>query len=231
MKIIIGATIKNEADRYLIPFLDTVKQIADEIIIVDDGSIDNSFKIAQRYTQYVYKSNEQFIKDEHILRKFLWDKCCEFVEDRYNTWIGILDADEIISESSIEVLKTDLQLASQTEADSVGYQFFDMWNETQYRDDKLWCAHKSPTVHFVKYKPDMNYVWWNRPLHCGRLPINSHCNIYLSLAKVKHMAYVKAEDRKKKYENYMKLDGKGLYGIMAQYKSILDENPNLVDFR
>jgi len=37
----------------------------------------------------------------------------------------------------------------------------------------------------------------------------------------------KKEDRIKKYLWYMEKDPEGKYGIMAQYQSILDENPNL----
>lgn len=230
MKLIVGAIIKNEADRYLTQFLDTIKQFADEIIIVDDGSTDDSKEICKKYTDNVFDSESLFVKDESILRKLLWDKCIEFVDDKFNTWISILDADELITEKSLQYIREIIEDANLTEADSIGYHFYDMWDINHFRDDVYWCAHRSPTVHIIKYNLYKNYVWNNKKLHCGRFPKNAFCNIYASNIKVKHMGYITLESRKKKYESYMKLDGNGRYGIMEQYNSILDENVNLVEF-
>jgi glycosyltransferase involved in cell wall biosynthesis len=230
MEIIVGAIIKNEANRYLTRFMESITKFADKIIIIDDGSTDNSMEICKIYTPYVYKSEELFIKDESILRKMLWDYCISYVKDDFNTWIAILDADEIIDVDYIDKIRIYIECANKTLSDSIGYKFYDMWNETQYRDDNLWRAHRDFLVHFIKYNPYRNYKWNNKKLHCGRLPVNAFCNIFPTNIKVKHLGYVKEEDRKKKYKSYMKLDPEGKYGIMKQYKSILDKNINLVDF-
>lgn len=42
------------------------------------------------------------------------------------------------------------------------------------------------------------------------------------------MGWSRKEDREGKYSRYKKLDPDAIYGIKAQYDSILDINPNLV---
>ena len=49
--------------------------------------------------------------------------------------------------------------------------------------------------------------------------------------RIKHYGWATASDRLEKYNRYMSLDPQGLYGNLAQYKSILDENVNLVKWQ
>ena len=44
----------------------------------------------------------------------------------------------------------------------------------------------------------------------------------------KHYGWSREEDRINKYNRYMNLDPNGEFGSLEQYKSILDENPNLI---
>jgi len=45
---------------------------------------------------------------------------------------------------------------------------------------------------------------------------------------VKHLGWASPADRLKKYQRYMELDPEGKFGIIEQYKSILDPHPNLI---
>jgi hypothetical protein len=47
---------------------------------------------------------------------------------------------------------------------------------------------------------------------------------------LKHLGWVKKEDRMAKFKRYRELDPDGTYGSTEQYQSILDESPNLVRF-
>lgn len=46
--------------------------------------------------------------------------------------------------------------------------------------------------------------------------------------RLKHYGWSREEDRIEKYNRYMELDPNGEFGNLEQYKSILDENPNLI---
>lgn len=77
--------------------LNSVKEIADEIIIVDTGSVDSTKHIALEYTNKVY--DFQWIDDFAAARNYSF----QFATMDYILWI---DADDTIDSSNIEKLKT-----------------------------------------------------------------------------------------------------------------------------
>lgn len=87
--------VKNEHDT-LGRCLDCVKDIADEIIIVDTGSTDDTKKIALKYTDKVY--NFKWCYDFAKARNFSFSKATK----DYIMW---LDADDVILEEDREKLK------------------------------------------------------------------------------------------------------------------------------
>ncbi len=69
------------------------------------------------------------------------------------------------------------------------------------------------------------------PQHCGRFPENIfELPNRISQLRLKHFGWRKPEDRLKKFKRYQRLDPNGLYGWKEQYMSILDDNPNLVEW-
>ncbi len=86
---------KNEEER-LVAALESVKDLADEIIIVDSGSTDHTLELAKQYTKKIkYKKWEGFGQ-----QKSYAESLCK------NDWILNIDADEIVSkELAIEIRK------------------------------------------------------------------------------------------------------------------------------
>ena len=80
--------VKNEED-VLARCLDSVRDIADEIVIVDTGSTDRTREIARRYTQKVYDFT--WVDDFSAARNFSFSKA----EMDYCLW---LDADDVLEE-------------------------------------------------------------------------------------------------------------------------------------
>lgn len=87
--------VKNEHDT-LARCLDCAKQIADEIIIVDTGSTDDTKKIALKYTDKVY--DFEWVYDFAKARNFSFSKATK----DYIMW---LDADDVILDEDIEKIK------------------------------------------------------------------------------------------------------------------------------
>ena len=86
--------VKNE-EELLARCLDSVKQVVDEIIIVDTGSTDQTKEIAKRYTDKIY--DFEWINDFSAARNFSYEKATM----DYQMW---LDADDVLPEESLQAL-------------------------------------------------------------------------------------------------------------------------------
>lgn len=98
--------VKNE-ERHIEKFLIHL-DFADEIVVVDNGSIDKTFEIAKKYTDKVF-----YFTENHFgkLKQFAVSKStCD--------WILVLDADEYVSAK----LKKDIEATLKTNAIYEGYE-------------------------------------------------------------------------------------------------------------
>jgi glycosyltransferase involved in cell wall biosynthesis len=100
--------VKNEED-VIARCLESVKEIVDEIIIIDTGSNDKTKEIVSRYTSNVY--DFQWIDDFSAARNFSFSKATE----EYILW---LDADDIILPDDADKFKF-LKETLDTSVDSV----------------------------------------------------------------------------------------------------------------
>ena len=84
--------VKNE-EKHLARCLDTVRDLMDEIIIVDTGSVDRTKEIAARYTDRIY--DFAWIDDFSAARNFAFSMAgCDYI---YSA-----DADEVLDEENHE---------------------------------------------------------------------------------------------------------------------------------
>lgn len=228
--LIIGTLVYNEEHKFLKEYLDKISQLTNNIVIIDDGSTDNSLSICSKYTSNINISDRLMTKDESLLRYNLWNECIKLANN--GDYILIQDCDELYPDSSIKKFEETLKKADKLQADSIAFNLYDMWNKKEYREDSpYWTASKHLWVRCIRYRSNYNYYWSNKKLHCGSLPINSYYNAYASKLQIQHMAYSTVELRKKKVEFYNNLDPEGQWGIKEQYNSILDENPTLITFK
>lgn len=228
-KVTLGLLVRNEAGKFLREMLAHAARYIDNAVILDDASEDNTVEICEEVLKDIphkIVSNEKYgFNNEVTLRKQLWDLTIAENPD----WILWLDADEIFEDSIIRVIKL---LINQREFDHYAFRVYDMWDEDHYREDIYWHSHHYYRVRLLRYQPNFEYKWRETPLHCGGFPENifslKGCVCYVRL---KHYGWSNKELRLKKYERYMTLDPEGKYGIMGQYKSILDENPTLIKWQ
>lgn len=88
--------MKNEAE-VIARCLDSVKDVVDEIILVDTGSTDNTVEIAKRYTNKIY--HFKWIDDFSAARNFSFDKCT-------GDFILWLDLDDCIYPEDAQKIKS-----------------------------------------------------------------------------------------------------------------------------
>ncbi|MFA6808971.1 MAG: glycosyltransferase family 2 protein, partial [Eubacteriales bacterium] len=218
--------VRNEADKYLERVLSHAAQYIDNAIILDDASDDETVEICEKVLanipHSIISNKNPGFSNEISLRKQLWETTISNNPD----WILCLDADEIFEDDIIEFIR---KLTNQPSFDYYGFRLYDMWDESHYREDNLWQAHKYFKIFLTRYQKNYAYTWQNTPQHCGRFPNNVHllngCQCSLRL---KHLGWSTEKLRLEKYKRYLALDPKGDFGNIYQYRSILSPNPKLI---
>ncbi len=227
--VTLSMIVRNESGRYLRRMLEFYRDIIDAAVIIDDNSTDDTPDICREVLQgiplqLIQLPESQFM-NEYLLRMFSWSETGKTNPD----WILCLDSDEIFEEA----FKTQIEdVIRQTDYDAIYFRLYDMWSETHYRDDAYWRAHQFYQPFLVRYRPGLDYVWKETPVHCGRLPLNIKASFTYLLhpARLRHYGWAKEEDRIAKYNRYLQHDPGAKFGWQAQYDSILDPNPNLVEW-
>lgn len=224
-KLTLSIVVKNEGKRILRKVLEEAIQYIDNAVIIDDGSTDNTIEIINdvlKNIPYVLIENKTSkFSNEVTLRKQQWIETIKTNPD----WIIFLDADEIFEDKFKYKVK---DLMRNTEVDGYMFRLYDFWDEDHYREDSLWNAHNTYRLFMIRYQENYNYLFRETPQHCGRMPYNCNNLAYsISDLRLKHYGWSRLEDRIEKYNRYMTLDPNGRYGILNQYNSILDHNPNL----
>lgn len=224
-KLTLSMVVKNEANRYLRRVLESAKEYIDAAVIIDDGSCDNTVEICREILGdkdlKIIENEESKFSNEIELRKQQWDETINTNPD----WILFLDADEIFEDDFKNHVEN---LLNDRNCDGYLFRLYDMWSEDYYRNDNLWYAHKTYRPFMIRYQKNFNYIWNETAQHCGRMPANVLNLPYNKcLLRLKHYGWAKEDDRISKYNRYMELDSDGKYGIMDQYRSILDKNPKL----
>lgn len=177
----------------------------------------------QALTDFIRNDFSKF-SNEIELRKMQWTETVKSNPE----WILNLDADEVFENRFKEEVR---QLISDQEVDVYCFRLYDFWNETHYREDEHWRAHQYYRPFLVRYREGFECKWNDRPQHCGRFAENVfELPHKLSDIRLKHLGWVKKEDRMAKFKRYRELDPDGTYGSTEQYQSFLDESPNLVRF-
>lgn len=228
MKLIANMVGRNEADRYLEEVLEHTKSFVDLIVFTDDASDDRTFEIASRHAATYTMPEPTFAKDEAALRQASWDNLSNYAED--GDWILALDCDE-----KLYAAKPNVDLTPMLEQDQyniINVTFFHMWNENQFRLDKLWAP--TPSTRLFRYREGGTFR--DRKLACGAEPsyvaqeYRRTGFMQPSMLVMQHLGYARDDDKKAKYERYMHLDG-GAYHNIKHLESILDPGPSLAEFK
>jgi len=219
---------RNESDRHLRDVLEHLSGIVDLIVFTDDCSDDDTFNIASQYAETFRTPKPLFVEDEGHLRSLSWNHLSSFAMSNRD-WVLAIDCDEKLWSTNPNF---DMgALLDQRIYDVLNIKFYHMWNETQYRVDKLWAPNNSSRL-FRFYDGG---AFMNRKLACGSEP--TYVNQLIRQGRymvdsgliMQHLGYVNDEDKLAKFNRYMALDG-GDFHQRSDLESIIDENPVLLDW-
>jgi glycosyltransferase involved in cell wall biosynthesis len=220
--------VKNERGRYLEQALKQHRQYIDDAVIIDDASTDNTIEIVEQALEGIplklIRNDSSKFLNEIQLRKQQWEETISVNPE----WILNMDADEIFENRFVE------------EADSLMrtsgvylycFRLYDLWTSNSYRDDAYWQSHHIYRPFLLRYLPGYDYRWKETAQHCGRFPENIfEFPNRMSDLRIKHYGWAKREERLSKVKRYLLLDPGLQLGDKGQYMSILDRNPNLVEW-
>lgn len=220
---------RNEANKYLPEVLERLKSQVDEIVFTDDCSDDNTAEIASKYANVYKTPKPMFTTHEGRLRRYAWLNLENHATE--GDWIIAIDCDEMLYDSS-DITKTDIrQILNSSEKDVVNVRFYHMWNDTQYRVDKLWAPNNSSRI----FRFMSGAMFRDRALACGSEPtyvldlINQRNYFVNSNLIMQHLGYIKDEDKQSKYQRYSTIDG-GEFHALNHINSIVDPNPVLINW-
>ena len=217
---------RNESSRFLEDVLQKLSSQVDKIIFTDDCSTDNTPEIAAKYAE-VFQSPEPLFKvHEAKLRAYAWGNMEKFAKK--GDWIVAIDCDEKLFHLENIDIRTIL---NQSPQDVVNVRFYHMWNENQYRVDKLWAPNNSSRI--FRFVEGGGFA--NRKLACGSEP--TYVSDWIrqgnfwkdSKLVMQHLGYILDEDKQIKHERYTEIDG-GEFHNLGHINSILDSNPVLIDW-
>lgn len=217
---------RNESSRYLDRVLKRLSDQVDKIIFTDDCSDDDTPEVAAKYAEVFSTPEPMFNTHEGKLRAFAWSHLEKFAEE--GDWVIAIDCDEELYH--VDNLPISKALGA-SEFDVVNVRFYHMWNENQYRVDKLWAPNNSSRI----FRYVTGGAFRNAKLACGSEP--SYVSEWIrgrnywqnSGLVMKHLGYVRDEDKASKYERYSSLDG-GEFHNINHINSIVDPNPVLIDW-
>jgi len=202
----VGAILaRNEADRYLPRVLENVKQFCDQIVVVDDGSTDNTVEVCRNAGAAVLKTTSDgwWGKNESSPRELLWRFAAD--EAGPDGWIYVADADHEligITPSQFKVL---------LKAQGVNCWAFPLWDcwdsDTLHRVDGYWQAWRNPRPWLFRSQPNPGFtpVWASRGIHAGHCPSNYPlvAGLVPHGVGLRHLGYVRKADREAKAAKYL----------------------------
>ena len=206
LNIVVMYRIKN-VERWIGNSLESTSKICNKIVILDDGSTDNTVKICKTFSSVVdIHEQKNLVFDETRDKNLLLQMALKYDPD----YILVLDGDEIIMPGMEKILYEDL-IYLHPNSDIFEFKILDMSEQpnryrinnptTNYIHKFLFKVNNQKNLHFLPTKFPYN-------MHCTRIPdnLNKTNNVSQSRVKILHYGYYDQKLKQTKYDLYNKLD-------------------------
>lgn len=223
MNLAASVIVRNELDRYLVPFITHLQAFCDQIVVVDDFSDDGTFEwlaSADRVNVIQLPSNGEFFSGhEGHRRQYLLD----YTLNQRPDWVLAIDADEFITDP---VMIRDY-IEGPREVGLLDME--EVWKagptQLSIRTDGGWRPHACPILWKTSLsgRRGQRLRIADRALACGREP--QQIRRYMGKARptgasILHFGWAKESGRPARFERYVTADG-GQFHQNAHLQSIM----------
>ena len=207
--IVCSMRIKN-VSRWIADSLAETSRIADHIVILDDGSTDQTPELCSQFPKVRYYRQIRPLSDQ-VRDK---NKLLKYTLALKPDWVLALDGDEVFEKRAAQEIMKEINSLNplQPEYSIFRIRLLYFWNDEQhYRDedskwghfwkDALWTTTGQDlnNIHFVPSGFAGNH-------HCGRIPKGITGNKKKIDAWAKHYGYVYYWQRKQKADFYLRTE-------------------------
>lgn len=230
ISLLIASIVKDESHRYLVSALKGWSDFADRIVVIDDGSTDDTADILKAHSKVAY----------HILPDVdsLWGKEAPHRAALFALALGHAEEGDVILWLDADMIPaTDpRKFFAPEDIDMWAFPLYDLWgrdehNRLTYRCDGYWMGHRSSRVWAIRKTAelDASELGWPdaRGIHSGHIPTSYFDTERVALTMpsthaLLHYGYYTEQDRTDRSARYN--DVRVLLGSdeRAHASSILD---------
>lgn len=221
MRLVTALLVRDEADKYLPRVLKRCAEFSDEILVLDDGSTDDTVTIATEMGCLVKQRPQSGMwGNESPARAELFERATKLAK---GGWVLVNDGDQLLVGDPRPLVET-------WESNTICFPLYDLWDsENTFRADGYWAGYRVARPWLVRpsFVPDgWTPQWSGRGLHCGHLPINwpMVCPVQTDMIYWAHLGYLTKSHREQKYARYLEQRDALTPGELSHARSILDDS-------
>jgi glycosyltransferase involved in cell wall biosynthesis len=204
-KITVVYRLKNE-EKWIGKSLESVLSFCDNVIVLDNNSIDNTVKICKDFSHVNIIEQPDLPFDESRDRNILLQKSLELKPD----YVLSMDGDEILIPNSKEILEEELEILYPN-SNVFMFQFLYMWDKlNQYRYDGVYENIWQQRLFKTSNQPENLKIYdtnYSGNAHASSIPNNTLGQKFpiRSTIKILHYGYFDQTLRNNKFNFYNKL--------------------------
>jgi len=220
-KLVAMYRIKN-CEEFIKRSLIRTSEFADEIVVLDDGSKDNTVNIVKEFPKVAKLESQDLDFNERRDR----NKLLEMAKDRHPDWIISIDGDEVLEDKFDYDYAHRLIKPVNPEFQCFRLFFYTFWRgEKFYRKDGIFGNMSG--FRLFKNLPNQEITLGNdQGLHCGNIPMFPIFNSRYSGVRVKHYGYSDPKICKDKFDFYSGIDKDKREDLIGakDYNHLIDES-------